>query len=410
MSILTEIKNNKLSFLKTVLGSLMYLVIGLSMAIPGPTLLDLQIAVNCSLEQISYLLPSRACGYVIGSFAGGFIPKNTDKQPFIVICITAVAILLGLLPWNTNLWVLIANGALIGINVFILHLWGKKSPPFIQFAYFFYGLGAFIAPLLAEPFLLPVKFDDKNSTKVHVYTREDLKIHFPYAMVSMYSTTVVIIFSIIYCLNRETKAHSSLAEKKSDDCKKSKKTKIFAVLVAAFFIKIYFGIAISFGSFLAAFAVKCKLNLLKSTAAMLTSAFWGTFTLFRIPVTLAMNFIGIRNLIIFELFLMFCASIPLQLFGESNVTILWIAVVIMGCSLSSVFALVLGYLQQHIKLTNAVLSLFLISACVGEFLFPTILAKFIDQKPNVFTIICSVCTVSSSFVFVLLELVCRKLR
>lgn len=37
--------------------------------------------------------------------------------------------------------------------MFCIQLWGKKNPPFIQTLHFAFGIGAFIAPLLAKPFL-----------------------------------------------------------------------------------------------------------------------------------------------------------------------------------------------------------------------------------------------------------------
>ncbi|UYV65752.1 KIAA1919 [Cordylochernes scorpioides] len=42
-----------------------------------------------------------------------------------------------------------------GGNVWCLDLWGKKSAPVMQALHFFFALGAFVAPLVAEPFLSP---------------------------------------------------------------------------------------------------------------------------------------------------------------------------------------------------------------------------------------------------------------
>lgn len=40
--------------------------------------------------------------------------------------------------------------------MFCIHLWGKKSAPYMQTLHFAFGIGAFIAPLLAKPFLSPI--------------------------------------------------------------------------------------------------------------------------------------------------------------------------------------------------------------------------------------------------------------
>ena len=47
----------------------------------------------------------------------------------------------------------------IGGNVLCLDLWGRNSGPFMQALHFSFGLGAFVAPLLAAPFLEPSSID-----------------------------------------------------------------------------------------------------------------------------------------------------------------------------------------------------------------------------------------------------------
>ncbi|XP_076352956.1 uncharacterized protein LOC143248460 isoform X2 [Tachypleus tridentatus] len=68
------------------------------------------------------------------------------------------------MPFCVKLAVLMTCTAITGItmgfldtggNVWCLDLWGKKSAPIMQALHFCFGLGAFIAPLVAEPFLSP---------------------------------------------------------------------------------------------------------------------------------------------------------------------------------------------------------------------------------------------------------------
>ena len=40
-----------------------------------------------------------------------------------------------------------------GGNVICIHLWDRDSGPYMQALHFSFGLGAFVSPLLAEPFL-----------------------------------------------------------------------------------------------------------------------------------------------------------------------------------------------------------------------------------------------------------------
>ncbi|RWS02540.1 sodium-dependent glucose transporter 1A-like protein, partial [Dinothrombium tinctorium] len=122
MSAVQEIKNNKVNFIKTVLFSFIYSVIGVSMSIIGPSLLDLQIAVGATINQISYLLPVRAFGYVIGSFSGSFIPKKSDTQIYVLFCTVAVALTTASLPWNRGILTILVNAGFSGYFMGLLEI------------------------------------------------------------------------------------------------------------------------------------------------------------------------------------------------------------------------------------------------------------------------------------------------
>ncbi|RWS06127.1 sodium-dependent glucose transporter 1A-like protein [Dinothrombium tinctorium] len=152
-------------------------------AIPGPSLLDFQISVNSTLKEIGYLLPARSLGYSFGSVLGGFVPQKMDKQPIIISCMTLSAIFLGFMPWNRTLIGLIATAVLKGLFLGIFEV-----------LYLFFGIGAFIAPLITAPYLLPISEKKGNKTLINNYTPEDVKIHYPYAYVAIYA----IIFGLLF--------------------------------------------------------------------------------------------------------------------------------------------------------------------------------------------------------------------
>lgn len=67
MAVWEEIRNHRIRFLKTISLWIGYMAVGMGLAIAGPTLLDLQQQVKTDITQISFLLTSRAGGFVIGS-------------------------------------------------------------------------------------------------------------------------------------------------------------------------------------------------------------------------------------------------------------------------------------------------------------------------------------------------------
>ena len=70
MAAIDQMRRYPLRVLKTLLLYLNYLALGLSLGVPGPTLLDLQILVQASVSEISFVLPGRAGGFAIGSLLG----------------------------------------------------------------------------------------------------------------------------------------------------------------------------------------------------------------------------------------------------------------------------------------------------------------------------------------------------
>ena len=65
---LDQIRLYPMRFFKTLCVYFSMMAIGLSYGVIGPTLLDLQTLVGCSLDEASLSLPARAGGYAIGSF------------------------------------------------------------------------------------------------------------------------------------------------------------------------------------------------------------------------------------------------------------------------------------------------------------------------------------------------------
>ncbi|XP_072015468.1 uncharacterized protein [Amphiura filiformis] len=150
---------------KTIALCAAFLGLGLALAVVGPTLKELQHHLGVDFPRVSYVFTGRSIGYVIGSIIGGMTFESF--HPLMMIALTLGMSGIGLLvtPYCHQLmasvlaisFVGVAMGALdTGANVVCLRMWGKKSAPFMQALHFSFALGAFIAPLLAGPFIGPV--------------------------------------------------------------------------------------------------------------------------------------------------------------------------------------------------------------------------------------------------------------
>lgn len=72
MAVIEQIKQHPTRVLKTIALYLNLIALGINLGMAGPTLLDLRILVQASIEEISYVLPGRAGGFAVGSFVGKF--------------------------------------------------------------------------------------------------------------------------------------------------------------------------------------------------------------------------------------------------------------------------------------------------------------------------------------------------
>lgn len=67
MAFISELKKHKLAFFKTSTLYASFIMIGLTSAIAGPTILDLQLATGVAYDKITLILPGRSGGYALGS-------------------------------------------------------------------------------------------------------------------------------------------------------------------------------------------------------------------------------------------------------------------------------------------------------------------------------------------------------
>ena len=70
MTFVTEIRLHHVRTVKTLAMYTCFMAFGLSTGLIGPSLLDLGILTDCSIEKVSYILPARSAGSVVGSIIG----------------------------------------------------------------------------------------------------------------------------------------------------------------------------------------------------------------------------------------------------------------------------------------------------------------------------------------------------
>ncbi|KAI1286396.1 Major facilitator superfamily domain-containing protein 4A [Halotydeus destructor] len=410
-------------YLKSVSLCLAFVNVGSVVSIIGPTILELQCAIDVSYENVVKIMPARASGYVLGAFIVGVLYDRLNPLLTVTVTLTTTGLCAILMPFATSLVGILATAFVSAIgsgiicsccNVFILYIWGKESQPYMQALNFAFGVGGLVAPLLASPFLtareIPIEGLARNMTSVirNDCNPEELLIHIPYAILGASCLLTAILFLYLFCFYRETEEHHSrrITSKEKVAAGGGKNflwTKTLAIALAAMFLFTLLGFEIGMGSFIMSFAVKSDLHLTKQVGAYMTSLYWAMFTFFRLVAILLIDKIGMYRNIAMELGILVLANVFLVPFGNSVEWCLWVGVSLAGIGISSLWGAIFVLLETHFPVTSGIAASLTVSACVGEWVFPVIMGYALEANPQLFLWVILACTALCCVLFSILS-------
>ena len=134
-----------------------FIGLGLVSASLGPTLPGLAEQTRSDIGGISFLFTTRATGYMLGSLLGGRLYDRLTGHPVMAAALLVMAVGMVAVPMLPLLWTLalvllfvgIAEGTLdVGGNTLIVWVHRSRVGPYMNALHFFFGLGAFISPLI----------------------------------------------------------------------------------------------------------------------------------------------------------------------------------------------------------------------------------------------------------------------
>ncbi len=343
---------------KTLGYYLAFIVLGLITGIFGPTLADLARNTQVGLNQISIIFIARALGYLAGSFLSGRLYDRVHGHSIIVGMLLATAIAFVLIPSISTLAVLmmvvfmlgIAEGGIdVGGNSLIVWVHHERVGPFMNGLHFFFGIGAFISPMVIAQVVLRTG-------------------DFRWAYWLLAGLMLPLAFWF-------TRLPSPPIEHAPQNTGKLQTNSLLLVVIAAMLF-IYVGAETGYGNWIFTYAT--RLNLADATgAALLTSTFWGSFTLGRllgVPISTRARPAAI---IFFDLLGGLACVASVMLFPESQ-TMLWLGTIGAGMLMASIFPTALAFAGQQMTITAGVTGWFLIGAGLGAMLFPWLIGQLIE--------------------------------
>ncbi len=348
-----------------------FVALGLTVGSLGPTLPSLAKQTHVGLSAISYLFTARSMGYVLGSVQGGHLFDRRSGNPVMAVMLGLMAIMMALVPLVPYLWLLLvvmiilgaAESALdVGANTLLTWVHGNRVAPFMNAMHSFFGVGALVAPIVVAQTAL-----------------------FNYPATHSYFVLALLILPIAaYTLPLRSPVRAAAAKHEVSPLANTR----LAFLIT-FFLFLYVGAEVGFAGWIFTYATELKLGV-ASTAAYLTSLFWGSLTLGRmLTIPLAVRF---RPRSILMVSLGGCLlSLGLMLVRPGSFAAVLIGTICLGLSMASIFPITLSFAGSRMKMTGRVTGWFIVASSAGAMLIPLVIGQaFRSVGPRVVMIVTTI--------------------
>jgi FHS family Na+ dependent glucose MFS transporter 1 len=335
-----------------------FTALGLAAASLGPTLPGLAEHTHSHLNEISFLFTARSSGYLLGSLSGGRWYDRLPGHRVQAFAMLVMAGMLGLIPGLPILWLLalallvlgFAEATLdVGGNTLLVWLHREKVGPFMNGLHLFFGLGAFLSPvIIAQAVLLS---GDINWA---------------------YWTLALLLLPVVAWL-------AFLPSPKIPDGVRDEQpggTRNGLVLLFMLFFFLYVGAENSFAGWVFTYAQALKIGT-AVTAAYLTSAFWGAFTIGRLAaIPLAARF---HSHWILLCDLAGCLlSLGIVLFGRSSAAAVWLGSAGTGLFMASIFPTAITLAGRYLRINGSITGWFFVGASGGGMFLPWLIGQLFE--------------------------------
>lgn len=349
----TKISNRTATYFTT------FISLGLMSASLGPTLPGLAAHASVNMSAVSILFPAKSIGVMIGSF---FVGRLYDRMPahrLMAIVLFLMAILLAFIPDISMIWFMagamlvlgITEGALdVGGNTLMVWEHGNKVAPYMNGLHFFFGLGAFISPVIVAQAL---------------ETTKDINLAY-WILAGLFLPIAILIFRL----------PNPPARKAVKEGEGAKADVILMALVASFLF-LFVGAEASFGSWIYTFAAASGIGT-ATTSAYLTSCFWGALTLGRlVSIPLATRY-KTSTILLIDLI---CGiiSVGFVLAFPGSQLAVWVGTFLTGFAFASIFPTMYSLAGSHMVITGKVTGWLFIGAGAGGMVLPWIIGQLFES-------------------------------
>ncbi|CAG2055833.1 unnamed protein product, partial [Timema podura] len=362
----------------------------------------------------------------------GILFDRFNRLFLLFVSLLLTSVFITVIPWCRVLWLLkacmvglgMSMGFLdTGCNVLCLDLWGRNSAPFMQGLHFSFGLGMFVAPLLAPPFYEPFAI---NTTVGDIYYTPPLvwytpaptlshvhhfkpitydndtenintlfeiisdriekygfsKIQFTYLIVGLFVFAISLLFLGFLCHNpRDPKSK----QEEGHVTKKMMSSIMRLSLIGgmAMILLLSSGLEVTFGHLVMAYAVNSDIQLTQSMGSNISITFWAAFAVMRFASIFFATGLSPTLMLILNLVCCTVGTIILYVWSDHVETAVWVGTILLGAGLASMFPTGLLWIERLLHVSNKVAALLVLGVSLGELACPALIRHLMVNDPKV---------------------------
>ncbi|KAL5515102.1 hypothetical protein EMCRGX_G000224 [Ephydatia muelleri] len=427
--------------------------IGLMETLIGPTLLDRANYIGSTLTEIASIFFLRGAGYVVGGAVMGTLGDQFNQHTYLLLCVALLwSIVMGVAQALSYTFVMVCIMTFIyemgsagidnGVHKVILKVWDKRAGPYLQLIDFSYALGAFIAPLLAQPFLIQQQGSNatnvtctshdpangsrcdaecwlgtcsqSNTTQQYyvILNETDWSLQLPpfprfawaYVIAVLPWLCALIPFAIISIRTDDfsviSSCHSpSMAKvsghtqhkskccfprspKDSHACRgglgKGVGRTVVIYSIAFLLISIYYGLSFAYGGLVFTFAVE-TLHFSKVEATNLNSLFYGTFAAGGVvSIILVLINVPLGVIMVLNVAGSLVNTLMMVVF-PSNIPIIWLGTGGLGASMASIYSTTFAWLAKHVLVNGMGTAVMIAAISIADMVHAAVLGILMEH-------------------------------
>lgn len=375
----SKAQNSRLRISRTIAYYLLFICVGMANASLGPTLPGLAAQTASTLGAISAVFALRSVGRMFGTYLAGDRYDRLPGHPIVITAGLFIASMMFAVSFTPFLWLIcliffamgFAEGFVdVGVNAMLVWTQRENATPYINGLHLFFGLGAFLIPMVAA-FIISLTNYDSIGLYSDPFTilgalKQQTDVQWVYRFIGM------AFLPFLFIISQLPSPTSPNRETPDENTKQLPQPTVKVILLFALLFLLYVGVETSFGGWIYTYAINRNLASI-SQASFLVSLFWLMVMCGRVVVILLSRYLLPRYILMFTLGIAVTGLVLMIAIPSA----IWIGTIIVGLGLSPIFPTALAFANHNINLSAKTTSYFYLGGGVGVVIMPWLIGQLI---------------------------------